>query len=200
MTMKRTTTLICLTLLAGVLVSCGTSPPVKYYSLGSGTAPPTADEAGATMLAFGPLRVPEYLNRTQMVTRGPGAELDVNEYARWAEPVEEAMHRVAAAHLDSALDGVIVVAYPYLQSLAVDYRLLGQVDRFDADASGNVVLQLQWTVLDKGNVALIPPRRDRYEARASNAADPGSVAGAMNQALDNFSKDVASQLRQAMAQ
>lgn len=190
--------LICLALLTVLTAACGTSPPVRYYSLETGTVPESQDEQGALVLGFGPLRVPEYLNRTQMITRGDGTELNVHEYDRWAEPVEEAIHRVSAARLDSRLEGVIVVAYPYLQALPVDYRLLGQVDRFDADASGDVVLQLQWTVLDGDHASLIPPRRDRYEARASDAANPGAVARAMNQALDRFSDDVARQLRAAL--
>lgn len=196
--MNRLPTRICLTFLAAMLAACASSPPVKYYSLGPGTVPATPDKADAAVMAFGPLRVPEYLNRSQLVTRGTGSDLTVHEYDRWAEPVEEAMHRVVAAQLDSQLDGVIVVAYRALQTLPVDYRLLGQVDRFEADTSGKVVLQLQWTVLDKDQHALIPPRRDRYEAQAAPPGDPGAIAGAMNQALDRFSTDAAGRIRKVL--
>lgn len=198
--MNRLPTRICLTFLATVLAACATtSPSVNYYSLEPGTVTTTQDKAGAKVMAFGPLRVPEYLNRSQLVTRGTGSNLTVHEYDRWAEPVEDAIHRVVAAQLDSQLDGVTVVAYRALQALAVDFRLLGQVDRFEADASGKVVLQLQWSVLDKDEHALIPPRRDRYEAQAANPGEAGAIVGAMNQALDRFSRDAAGRLREALA-
>lgn len=198
--MNRLPTRICLTFLASLLAACATtSQPVNYYSLETASVPATTNNPGAEVMAFGPLRVPEYLNRSQLVTRGAGSSLTVHEYDRWAEPVEDAMHRVIAAQLDSQLDGVNVVAHPALQALAVDYRLLGQVDRFEADASGKVVLQLQWSVLDKDQQALIPPRRDRYEAQAASPGDPGAIAGAMNQALVRFSSDAAGRLRESLA-
>lgn len=191
---------VLLTLICVALASCGTSPPVRYFSLEPEEVPGTANEAHAVIVGLGPLRMPEYLKRTQMVTRGSGAEVEIHDYARWAEPVSKAMHRVVAADVDANLDGVVVVAYPYLESLPVDYVVLGQVDRFDSDASGRTLLQLQWTVLGPNHEALIPPRRAHYETRAATPGDPGAIARSMNQALEQFSRDVSGRLGDALAE
>ena len=195
--MNRLILLLCVPSLAAVLSSCATSPPVRYYSL-QPVAASAGDAPGAKVVGLGPLRVPEYLRRSQMVTRGPGSEIEVHDNARWAEPVDKAIHRVVAANVDSQLDGVVVVAYPYLETVPVDFVVLGQVDRFDADASGEVMLQVQWAVLNDLRKGVIDPQRARYEARAGDPNDPNAIARAMNEALNRFSDDVAAQLRSAL--
>jgi len=154
------------------------------------------DPDDAITLALGPLRIPDYLNRSQMVTRTSGAELQVDEFSRWAEPLKLAMHRVVSTDVDVLLDGVVVIAFPYDSMIRpqVDYRLLGDVIRFDADQSGQVVLDLQWTITDTDSVVAVPLHRSRYDARAATADDPAAVATAMNNALASFSRDIASEM------
>jgi uncharacterized lipoprotein YmbA len=192
--MTRLPFAIGLALLAVMLTACGTSPPVRYFSLEPAAVSATVDEPGARVVGLGPLRVPDYLKRSQIVTRGSGSEIKVNDYARWAEPVDKAMHRVLAANVDRQLEGVIVVAYPYLETVPVDYIVLGQVDRFDGDSAGSVVLEVQWSVQNDQRKALISPQRVRYETRASDPDDPEAITRAMNQALARFSDDIARKL------
>ena len=187
-------------LLTASLAACGSSPPVRYYSLDSAVPGTTAEDQGAKVIGLGPFRFPDYLKRSQMVTRGAGAEIEVREFARWAEPVDRAMHRVVAAELDDRLRGVAVVAYPYIETAQVDFVVLGQVDRFESDASGRVLLQLQWSAVDSQHTTLITPRRASYEATASTPDDPAAIARAMNQALVRFSDDIATQLDSALQQ
>lgn len=185
-------------LLACWLVSCGSSPPVRYYSLEPTQAPVSDQEDGAIVVGLGPLRVPEYLRRTQMVTRDSGTQVEVNDYVRWAEPVDKAIHRVVAADVDRRLDGVVVMAFPYFEAVPIDYVVLGSVEQFEADSAGTVELQVQWAVLDKEKSTLLPPRRTHYETRVVSAGDPGAIARAMTEALNRFSEDLASQLRKAL--
>lgn len=174
-----------------LLAGCGTSPPVHYYNLESTDIAANAAGAGSPVLALGPLQLPAYLKRSQMVRRGAGAELLVDDLNRWAEPLEDAMHRVLSATVDSLLDSVIVVAYPASALLEVDYRMVGRIDRFDADQSGLVVLTVQWGAGDlKGNMA-VEPTRGRYTAQVGNPSDAGAIAEAMNDVLAQFGRDIA---------
>ena len=187
-------------LTAALISACGTSPPVHFYTLEPSGVPGTSNEKNAVVLGMGPLRVPDYLKRTQMVTRGDGSEVVVHEQDRWAEPVGRAMYRVLAANVDSQLDGVIVIGYPYLEPVQTQYVVIGQVDRFDSDASGHVLLQVQWAIVQTDSERpLVRPQRVRYEAQAGQPVDPNTIALAMNQALVKFSDDIASQLREALA-
>ena len=190
----RTLSLIFATVL--LVSACGSSPPVRYYTLSTSSAVTPDDPADAAILGLGPLDIPEYLNRNQIVTRGNGAELIVNDFSHWAEPLDKAVHRVIAAEVDNLMSDVVVVPFPYdaVVRTDVDYRLFGKVDRFEADTSGNVVLDIQWTVAIPGVRMILPPRRSSYEARATSAGDPGSVAAAMDETLRQFSRDIAARL------
>lgn len=190
----RSITLFVMTSL--LLVACGSSPPVRYYALTSSSAHAPQDVEDAAILGLGPLELPEYLNRTQIVTRGIGAELRVDEFSRWAEPLNLSLHRIVAANVDALLDNVVVVSFPYDAAIqtAVDYRLLGEVDRFDADRSGRVVLDVQWVISQVGSDLAAPPRRSHYQAQSADASDPASVAEAMNETLLLFSQDIADEL------
>ena len=181
-----------------LLTACGSSPPVRHFSL-SPTVPVAAGESGAVVaLGVGPIRMPEYLDRTQMVRRDAGQELRVDEFSRWAEPLSTAFHRIVSADVDNAVDGLVAVAFPWESAVrgVVDYRLLGEVTRFDADRSGRVVLDIQWGVVEvESDERVIRPHRAQYQATAGSPDDPASIASAMNDALADFSRDIARRMQ-----
>jgi uncharacterized lipoprotein YmbA len=181
-----------------LLNACGSSPPVRYFALSGTVADSQQNSDNDVVLGVGPMRMAEYLNRTQMVTRGAGAELKVDEFNRWAEPLEVAFHRVVSTDVDNRMDSVTVLAFPWESAVRrqVDYRLLGDVIRFDADPSGRVVLETQWsiTAVDSGEM-VVRARRTRYEAQARSPGDPAAVASGMNEALTKFSGDIAGELQ-----
>ena len=179
-----------------LLMACGSSPQVRYFTLSPSVPGAGQDPDGAVVLGLGPLRIPEYLNRSQFVTRGAGAEMRIDEFNRWAEPLDQALHRVVRADVDSLLDGVVVVAFPYetLVRAHVEYRLLGDVLRFGADNTGRVLLEIQWAISGVDGEVLVKAQRSRYEAQAVSSGDPGSIAEAMNRALAKFSRDIAEKL------
>ena len=184
-------------LLTLLLTACGSSPPVRYFALSPMDSVQRQDPDDAVTLGVGPLRLPEYLNRSQIVTRGGGSELEVDEFSRWAEPLTLALHRVVSTDVDNMMDGVIVIAFPWESVVRndVDYRLLGEVTRFDADRSGRVVLDIQWAITDVPGGVAVAIRRSKYETRAARSDDPAVVASAMNDALAMFSRDVVSELK-----
>ena len=189
---RKSLTVVTLSIL--MLAGCGSSPTVHYYGLDAIDIAYTQDEEGSAVIALGPFRMPEYLNRSQMVTRGSGAEVIVDDVNRWAEPLNDAIHRVLASNVDSLLESVIVVAYPSSVLLTVDYRLVGRINRFNSAQDGLIVLEVQWGAADVEGAAWVTPRRSRYESRAAIAGDPGSIAQAMSDTLAQFSRDIASEI------
>ncbi len=182
------------TALVVCVASCGSSPPVDYYTL-----QPIADSGAVTprdarVIALGPLEVPGYLDRPQLVTQSSEGKVKVDELSRWAEPLAEALPRVLTANVDALMDSVVVVSFPYGARMRADYRLAGRIIRFDADRSGTAVLEAQWGVQDAQANNVLSPRRSRYTAQVSSAQDPGAVVVAMNQTVAAFSRDIASEL------
>ena len=119
-----------------LLSACGSSPPVLYYSLNPIDTDYQQDPDDAVMLGIGPLRIPDYLNRSQIVTRDVDAKMRVNDFNRWTEPLAVSMHRIVSTDGDNLLHGVVVIMYPYEAVVRshLDYRLVGDVNRFDADS------------------------------------------------------------------
>jgi len=189
-------------LLLLLFAGCGTSPPVRYFGLSPVQTNQAPGSAESLTLGLGPLRMPEYLNRSQLVTRGSGSELEIDEFSRWAEPLTRAIHRVVAIDVDNMMPGVTVLAFPWeaVVRAQVDFRLIGEVTRFDAERSGQVVLEIQWAISDRPGESILGAQRRRYETSVANPDDPAAVAAAMNDALAMFSRDIASQLEDIIQQ
>ena len=186
------------TLLMLMIAGCGTSPSVHYFGLDAIDIGYTKDPENSPFLAVGPLRMPEYLNRSQMVSRGPGAEIIVDDTNRWAEPLDDAIHSILASNVDSLLASMVVLEYPSVALLDPDYRLVGRIVRFDSGQNGLVVLEVQWGVADADSKILVVPRRGRYGSQATEPVNPGAIARAMSDALAQFSRDIASEIESAV--
>ncbi len=184
--------------LAMTLSGCGTSSPVRYFNLEPIDYGSTSSAEQRHIVGLGPLDLPGYLARPQIVTRGTNAEIIIDDFRRWAEPVDESIHRIVAANVESLVDEVTVVSYPYHTMAQPEYRIYGDVVRFDADASGEAVLVVQWGIAAADRTVVTPPQRARYGAQASNPADMGAVVTAMNEVIAAFSRDIAAHLRAAL--
>lgn len=185
-------------LAAGALAACGSSPPVNYYNLEPVAAGTSVVKTDVPILSVGPLRVPEYLSRPQLVTRGPGSSMIIDDFNRWAEPLDHSIHRVVSGNIDNLMDRLIVVAFPTSSLIDVNYRLLGTIERFDVDEGGQAVLVVQWGVGDTEGTSVVPARRSRYTATASSGSSDATVR-AMAEVISRFSQDVANEMASVVA-
>ena len=94
--------------------------------------------------------------------------MQVDEFSRWSEPLTTSLLRIVSADVDNLLQGVVVVVFPYEPFVRdqVKYRLVGDVNRFEADHLGRIVLEIQWGVADTDGEVVVPVRRNRYQAQA----------------------------------
>ena len=196
--MIRTRWLAGIVLLAMSLGGCGSSPPVQYYDLEALETGGAAGRHQSLRVGVGPLRTPEHLRRSQIVTRGADARVIVDDFHRWIEPLGNRIHDVLAQNLDVLIDDAVVVAFPYTHIADLDYQLVGRISRFDADPDGKAVLQVQWGVIASRDEFAIQPKRVRYEARAAQPGDHQALSRAMSEVLQQFGRDVAESLQQVM--
>lgn len=183
--------------LALVVGGCGSSPPVNYYDLEALETGYVAEGDTYLRVGVGPLRTPDYLSHSQIVTRGSDGRVMVDDFNRWIEPVSDAIYRVVSENLDSLMSNAVVVAFPYTHIADLDYQLIGRISRFDAGMDGTVVLQMQWGVISSRDDFVVQPRRVRYEASAARAGNYPAQLRAMNEVLQQFSRDVAEALNEA---
>ncbi len=105
--------LISLLLCAG----CASSPSARYFSLEA--MPVSGGNAdGRRLVGIGPVGMARYLKRPQMVTRGANNEMLLDEFSRWAEPLDDVLPRVLTSDLAALLPQISFVQLPTDQQLA----------------------------------------------------------------------------------
>ena len=113
--------LFTLALVVMILTGCASSPSSKFYQLNpvqnktSVTGDVSSDQS--QVIAIGPVRIPDYLDRPQIVTRSGKNELKLSEFDRWAGSLESDVNRVLVEDISSLLpaDRFSVVRWtPYL--------------------------------------------------------------------------------------
>ena len=175
------------------LGACGSSPPVRYFSLDTGEYDTTPTEMGARSIQVGPLRFPEYLTRTQIVVRGPGNELVVDDFNRWIEPLDEAVHRAIAAKIEERTEGLIAVSFPGGLETETDYRLIGSVDHLDVDQMRRARFDIQWSIVDRNGNTLIAPKRSGFVSVAETLS-VNDMVSAIDDTILQFSRVIAAEV------
>jgi len=176
------------------LVACGTSQPTKYYLL-SASAPDRAAVSAARELTVGvgPIILPPYLDRREMVSRTSNNELGVAIYDQWAEPLSENFSRVLSEDLGRRLATDRIIRLPVKRSLRnvleMDYQVAIAVRSFEKMPDGNVVLTARWVIMDDDKNELVLRRSEYRQAPAGD--DYAAQAAAQSQALGRLGEEVA---------
>ncbi len=187
---KSTMVALCFLMLAGV-TGCGKSRPSTFYLLSSlpETEPVTTRPVTQLKLSIGPVRLPEYLDRTQLSARTQKNELSIREYSRWGESLKENFQRVLLVNLSVLLETPHVYEYDTRDIEETDYQLIVDVRRFDVSNEGRAELIVFWSINDGRNNQL--QRRKSALHTESPSLESGDIVKALNQLLTDFSKEVA---------
>jgi hypothetical protein len=145
------------------------------------------------IIAVGPVRIPDYLDRPQIVTRSGKNELNLSEFNRWAGSLGDDVNRVLVEDISSLLpaDRFFVVRWtPYLASqVPVSYNVELHVDRFEGTLGDSVLLRAQWAVLGKGKRLLL--KKESRISEQMNGSSYDALVAAMSSALERLSRDIA---------
>src|SRR5262245_5502556 len=128
-----------------LLTGCfGSTPPTHFYLLPPLTSPDTASPVSAgqreVTLAVGPVTVPPYLDRPQIVTRTSRAKLTLADFEQWAGPLADTIARVLSEDLALLIPTERVVLYPWPRTIDPDYQIIVEVLQFDRGPGSQVVL------------------------------------------------------------
>ncbi len=165
-------TLLALVTLCGCLGGSGISP--RTFLLTASQDQDIADRDGVSRVPLskhshvrvgvGPVKVPEYLNRPQIVSRTVGSEVDIEEHHRWAEPFKDGLPRVVADHLSSLLGTDQVFVFPWRGIRNLDYRVTMDILRFDGALGGDVSLEVVWTLFEGDGGGAVKSTRSSFTA------------------------------------
>jgi len=193
--MKPLFTQTLLVLLASSLLSaCVTKPAstTRYYMV---TAAPTTQsqvKRNSPILEIAALRLPQYIERPQIVTRPSPQRLDIHEAHRWGDNLRKNLERVLADNLSQALNTSQVLIVPHL-SPTVDYRLMVEIQQFERVPDDRVVLQAQWSLFKEGEMK---PMAGSARLAHTLASDAGmeAVVAAMSLLFARLAEEIAAPL------
>lgn len=182
-----------------MVTGCAVSDPSRYYTLGSandsGGAPRRAMSDSQLTVGVGPVSIPGYLNRLQLVTRVGDDQVEVWPYDRWAEPVDSGIAQALANGIAAGLDSDRVTPFPWRGSVSrlIEYQVVVAVLRFDGSPGHDVTLDTRWRLVGKDAKELLF-RRSTITERATGAGVPALVA-AMNRAIGTLAQEIALEIQ-----
>ena len=187
-----------------VLTSCigRKSPEVSYYSL------LTMEQLGKVQavsaypevrLGVGPVTIPDSLKRSQIATRQHGNQYEFDEFNRWAGVLESDITSVLGDNLGALLGVEKIGFFPWMHHFKPTYRVMIDIQRFDGDLSGEVVLGVRWAVADGDGKEFLAGGKS-VQRQTLNDASYASLVRAMSLALADLSKELALEIKTLASQ
>ena len=215
--MRRPSALLlaALCLLALPLASCGGDQPTRLYVLSPTVDKPASTSPQGLAVGVGPITLPKYLDRPQIVTRVNGNSLTQANLDQWGGDLNDNITRVLATDLSNLLATDRVSLYPWKDGAPVDYQVTLDITRFEQDANGASVLNAFWSIVNPKDGTVLTMRRTNYTEAGSPVTPPSTtsnlladtsstssnrpydaLAAAMSRDLGSLSKDIATAIQQ----
>ena len=188
---RQGTTALALAVTAAMAAGCGVSPKARFYTLDATAVADGAPKADWAIVV-GPVSVPATVDRPQLVVQDGPNRVTLDEYHRWAEPLDGAIATAVARNLTTLLGTPRVVTGP-VAGFPGAYRVTIDVQRFESTPGKDVLLDAVWTLHPPSGVE---PQLGRTVAREAVAGpDVDTVAAAHSRAVATMSADIASAIR-----
>jgi uncharacterized lipoprotein YmbA len=173
------------------LGACASTPSHFYVlnTLSASETVPATVAAQSPVVGVGPITLPKYLDRPQIVTRASRNQLALGEFDRWAEPLQDNVARVLAEHLARLIPTDHILLHPWTRSATVDYQVSMEVLQFDGWLGGESTLLALWNILDGAELPLLSQRASLNTPVGGREYEAMVVA--MNQLLEWLSRDLA---------
>jgi uncharacterized lipoprotein YmbA len=192
--MRRTLSVLVTT--AALASGCFGSKPTRFYTLSSvvGESAGTVYSRGASrVIAVGPVSIPDYVDRPQIVVRESTNQVQLAGFDQWAGSLSDMVGRVLVEDLVAQLPDDHVIAFAQAGASVFDYRVAVQITRFDVSTAGEAVVSATWRVWDRAGTKTRLTESTTARAQAPGATYQDRVA-ALSQAVADLGGNVARSL------
>ncbi|MBM9538756.1 PqiC family protein [Desulfobulbus alkaliphilus] len=171
------------------------SQPADFYLLSSQPLPQLAERDG--LVGVLPVRVPDYLDRPQIVTRTGKNTLDLNEFNRWAEPLRMNITSVLVQNLSHLLGTDAIINTNQNFGHPLRFQVGVEVQRFDGELGGTVILSGRWSIHSDDRKQTVVGRGFSFHEQTRSASYEDYVV-ALSQAIDELSRVIAEELERIL--
>lgn len=156
-----------------LLTACGSSD--QYYRLNADGPAPL--RAAGLAVGIGPVDLPGYVDRAELVFQSDANAYQVPAKVRWAGPLGENFTRVLAADVGRRLGSGNVLPFPWPGNAKLRYQVSVQVRQFHAVSGGEAILDASWRVEEAATREVIRTRNGSFRERiAGDGYGPVVVA------------------------
>jgi uncharacterized lipoprotein YmbA len=181
-------------MLCVLAAGCASTPPARLYSLYTLSASsPTAEATPDISVSVGPVSIPAAVDRPQIVVATAANQVRLDDFNRWASPLQESLSSVIAQNLTALLGTSRVTRFPKTSSADADFRVAIEVTRFESVPGQWATLDAAWTVRRTADGVVQTHRTSVREPVPDNSFE--ALTAAHSRAVARLSQDIAEAVR-----
>ena len=185
-----------LSFLTFLILGCAkSSKPVEYYMLDASVGidnNQTLKGDEGPMIGLGPIRLPEYLDRFQMVVAVSENKYKLIDGHRWAEKLDQNISLALFKTLPGQLGTDKMIRYPWPQRPGVDFQVKIDILELNIDQNGKSQLIAQWSIKSRDKTIL--NKRSTFTAKASTT-DIDKMVQAQSECLTKLGQEIVLNLK-----
>jgi hypothetical protein len=180
-----------------LLGGCGSTSPSRFYLLSLSDESEASGQRrdGDLSIEIGHVKLPDYLDRPQIVVRTSRNELHMADFDRWAEPLESNITRVLAGNLSALLSSNHITFFPKRAAVPTAYRVEVDVTRFESGPEGIVSLDACWALFKAKDNQLLLMQNSCIRKPAGDEKNYAALVSAKSDALGDLSREIAESIK-----
>ncbi len=170
-------------------------PLTSYYVLTPDAAPGAKSGTQAAIhgarIFIRRVDLPGYLQGTRLATRQADNQVVYASTAQWAEPLSQGIADAAASALNRTTRVTVVGVVGGGMPPARDYDLKIDVERFEGDDKGEVVLQATWSLFEPESSTPVLTRRSSFVQTGWTFGDYPTLAKLLGEDVAELGAEIA---------
>jgi len=148
------------------------------------------------VIGIGPLKIADYLDQPDLVTRSSSNQVVKSEYDRWAGSFKNDFMNVLAENIGLLVPTKRIYLFPWRTSVPLDYQVVVDVVRLDGRLGEAAWLVARWSVLGGSEKKLINMNQSRITEPVTGP-DYAALVAAQSRALAKLSQEIAQAIQGA---
>lgn len=156
---------VCFALALSGCISVSNSPTPRFYVLGAVYESQVSKKiniAPDVVIGVGPVKIPQYQDRPQIVTRSKEEMLEFAQFDRWGESLDLGVARLIGENLTVMLGGAKCTLYPWNVSVPVKYQVIVEILQLESELDKYLFFVAQWLVIDVQNTKTMIMKRSEF--------------------------------------
>jgi hypothetical protein len=180
-------------------VSVSGSPNPRFYmpsAISQQEAGEKINITSGSIIVVGPIWIPGYLDRPQIVTKDKNGNFHFAQFDRWAEPLDSALARLINENLARLLPAASIQLFPCNFAIPVDYQVIVEIVELESELDSDMGITAQWSIVSAKNRKLLLTKRSQL-VQPIKPHDYYGLTQALNKACAALSREIAVNLAES---